>query len=153
METSRSELSEAEIVGFGNTSPPIILLRCGEDFLPMVIRVLEAKAISDGLNGHTEGRPMTHDLICNILAGVDCELKSVTIYKLERDTFYAHLNIEQKNGDGDAVDVLRIDARPSDSMAIAVRKKVPILVADSVIEEVGRTAEEVGFGSGDEDDE
>jgi len=76
---------------------------------------------------------MTHDLICNILAGLRGELKSVVIYKLENDTFYAHLNIEQKSADEQIEQVLRIDSRPSDGIAIACRVHCPIYAAEEVM--------------------
>ncbi len=113
---------------------PVVLLRNDDRVLPIVVGVAEAEAIHSALTKRDLGRPMTHDLICNLLAGLRGELKSVTIYKLENETFFAHLNIEQKNAEGEADQVLRVDTRPSDGVAIAVRVGAPILAAESVMD-------------------
>jgi hypothetical protein len=83
---------------------------------------------------------MTHDLICNLLAGLRGKLESVTIYRLENDTFFAHLNIEQRNAQGHVEQILRIDTRPSDGIAIAVRVGCPLYVAEDVMERAGQDA-------------
>ncbi len=113
---------------------PVVLLRNDDRVLPIVVGVAEAEAIHSALTKRDLGRPMTHDLICNLLAGLRGELKSVTIYKLENETFFAHLNIEQKNAEGEPDQVLRVDTRPSDGVAIAVRVAAPILAAESVMD-------------------
>ena len=98
------------------------------------VLLAEAEAIHLALAQKSLGRPMTHDLICNLLAGLGGELKSVSIYKLESETFYAHLNIEQKSPDGDVIQVIRVDSRPSDGIAIACRTNSPILAAQEVMD-------------------
>ncbi len=77
---------------------------------------------------------MTHDLVCNLLAGLRAELESVTIYKLENDTLFAHLNVKQQSPSGEIEQLLRIDSRPSDGIAIALRRQSPIYVAEEVME-------------------
>ena len=113
---------------------PVVLLRNDDRVLPIVVGIAEAEAIHSALTKRDLGRPMTHDLICNLLAGLRGELKSVTIYKLENETFFAHLNIEQKNAAGEPDQVLRVDTRPSDGVAIACRVDAPIFAAESVMD-------------------
>ena len=98
----------------------------------------EAAAIAWGLKQDKPARPMTHDLILNILAGLRGELKSVTVYKIENGTFFAYLLVEQRGAEDGIEQVLRIDTRPSDGIAIAVRAGCPIYVAEEVLDEAGR---------------
>ena len=113
---------------------PVVLLRNEERVLPIVVGIPEAHAIQVGVLEEKLGRPMTHDLVCNLLAGLRADLQSVTIYKLENDTFFANLNVEQMSSEGTVEQILRIDSRPSDGIAIAVRKKCPIFVAEEVMD-------------------
>lgn len=117
---------------------PVVLLRYEERVLPIVVGVAEADAILAALTKRNIGRPMTHDLICNLLAGLRGQLQSVAIYKLERDTFYAHLNIEQHSANGQIEQVLKVDTRPSDGIAIALRVNCPILVAPEVMDQASQ---------------
>lgn len=138
---------------------PVIILRHEDRFLPIVVGLAEAEAIQAGLMKRDLGRPMTHDLICNLLAGLRGEIKSIVIYKLENETFYAHLNIEQKNADGNVEQVLRVDSRPSDGIAIAARLNTPIFAGEQVMDEASRDIsllnieEEEDEGDDDVDDE
>ena len=93
---------------------------------------------------------MTHDLISNLFAGLRARLQSVTIYKLENDTFYAHLNVQQNSAAGEVEQILRIDSRPSDGIAIAVREKCPILVATEVMD---KAAQDVSILNADDDED
>lgn len=130
---------EVEVLGVSEgPSHPMVLLRNDDRVLPIVVGISEANAIQMGLAKEKLGRPMTHDLLCNVLAGLGGELKSVTIYKLENETFFAHLNVEQKGASGDIEQVLKVDSRPSDGVAIAVRIGCPIFVADSVMDAAGQ---------------
>ncbi len=117
---------------------PVVLLRHEDRILPIVVGIAEANAIQVGLMQEKIGRPMTHDLICNLLAGLGGALQSVSIYKLENDTFFAHLNVEQRNVDGQVAQVLRIDSRPSDGIALAIRVRCPILAAEEVMDVAGQ---------------
>lgn len=136
---------------------PLVLLRHDSRVLPILVGIPEASAIQVGLMGEKTARPMTHDLLKNILAGLRAELKSVTIYRLENDTFFAHLNVEQRNAQGTVEQVLRIDTRPSDGIAIAVRVGCPILASEEVMDSAAQDASILGPGeeelSEDEDDE
>jgi len=129
---------------------PVVLLRHEDRVLPIVVGYAEAEAIHAALTNRDWGRPMTHDLICNILAGLRGELESMTIYKLESETFFAHLNIRQKSSTGEVDQVLRVDSRPSDGIAIACRVNAPILAAQSVMDSA---AQDLSILEGAEDDD
>lgn len=147
---------EMEILGVSFTEeehPPVVLLRHGTRVLPIVIGVAEARAIHSGMAREELGRPMTHDLICNVLAGLRGQLKSVTIYKLEKETFYAHLNVEQQSLDGQVEQVLRIDSRPSDGIAVASRIGCPIYAAEEVLEIAGQDVANLGPADDEDEDE
>lgn len=132
---------EVDILGVTDTpNHHVVLLRHEDRVLPIVVGTPEAQAIYVGLHNEKLGRPMTHDLVCNLLAGLRAELESVTIYKLENDTFFAHLNVKQESVSGETEQMLRIDARPSDGIAIAVRRQCPIYVADEVMESASQDA-------------
>lgn len=139
---------EMTILGLGPLpcGNALIALQNGDEVLPIVIGPNEARAISDELWGEKSPRPMTHDLIVNLLVGLKGKLVSVEIYKLEDDTFYAYLNVtkgeEGQAADSEAVltDVLRIDCRTSDGIAIAVRVGCPIYVSQNVLDEAGQPA-------------
>ena len=119
-------------------SHPLVILRHEDRFLPIVVGTAEADAIHAALEKRDLGRPMTHDLICNLMAGLGGDLKSVIVYKLENETFYAHLNIEQSNAEGGVAQVLRVDSRPSDGIAIACRLNAPIFAAQEVMDQASQ---------------
>ena len=131
---------ELEVLGVSSESKfqPVVLLRSEDRVLPIVVGLPEADAIVAALTDRNIGRPMTHDLICNLLAGLRGELKSVTIYKLEDATFYAHLNIEQQDDSGEPMQVLRVDSRPSDGIAIACRVNAPIYASPEVMDQASQ---------------
>ncbi len=134
---------------------PVVLLRHENKVLPILVGLAEADAIQRGLLGEKTQRPMTHDLIKNVFAGLRAELKSVTIYRLENDTFYAHLNVEQHSAQGQLEQMLRIDTRPSDGIAIAVRVGCPILATEEVMNKAAQDASALVEADDveDEDDE
>jgi bifunctional DNase/RNase len=116
-----------------STNQPVILLRPDEEEMPSRVVPIwigqgEATAILLALQGIEPPRPMTHDLIANILEAVDVEVERVEITRLESGTFFAAIIIR---GEGR---VLAVDARPSDSIALAVRSRAPIFVAEEVLE-------------------
>ena len=131
---------------------PLVLLRHESRVLPILVGVGEASAIQLGLLGEKTPRPMTHDLVCNLLAGLRATLQSVTIYRLENETFFAHLNVEQRNTEGHVEQILRIDTRPSDGIAIAVRVGCPIYAAEEVMDTAAHDATILSSDE-DEDDE
>jgi bifunctional DNase/RNase len=110
---------------------PIVLLKTteGNKFLPIWIGHPEAAAILMKLQGATTPRPMTHDLVADILAQLDAHVVRITVTELRESTFYAQITVQQ---DGSEVE---IDSRPSDAIALAIRADAPIFAADEVIEE------------------
>ena len=110
---------------------PIVLLKTveGNRFLPIWIGHPEAAAILMKLQNAATPRPMTHDLVTDILSQLDAQVVRVAVTELRENTFFAQVTIQQ---DGSEIDV---DSRPSDAIALAVRAEAPIFVADDVIEE------------------
>jgi len=139
-------VSQADRSGF-----PFVLLRNESRVLPILVGPHEASAIQIVLMGETPPRPLTHDLICNLLAGLRGQLQSVNIYKLENDIFYAHLNIEQRSSLGQVEQVLRVDSRPSDGIAIAVRMQCPIFAAEEVMDAAAQDASILSSAEEEED--
>ena len=115
------------------SSERVVLLRENEQErqLPIFIHATEADAIAGELKNYHPPRPLTHDLLKNTIDALSSELQYVLINDLRENIFYAVLHIEQ---DGQSVDV---DARPSDSIALAVRVGCPIYVADHVMDLAG----------------
>src|SRR5204863_170419 len=89
----------------------------------------EAAAILMKLQGATTPRPMTHDLLTDMLAQLDARVVKITVTELRENTFYAQITVQQ---DGSEIE---IDSRPSDAIALAIRAEAPIFAADRVIEE------------------
>jgi bifunctional DNase/RNase len=112
------------------SNQPIVLLRevDGERYLPIWIGAAEATAIAYVQQGVTPPRPLTHDLLKDVLAAVGRSLVEVRITRLEDGVFYAELHL----GDDTVV-----SARPSDALAVALRTGSPILVDDGVLDEAG----------------
>ena len=110
---------------------PIVLLKTADDdkFLPIWIGHPEAAAILMRLQGATPPRPMTHDLLADVVSELQGEIVRVAVTELRDNTFYARITIVQ---DGREVDV---DSRPSDAIALAVRCDAQIFAAEDVIEE------------------
>jgi len=101
----------------------------GERQIPVVIGFTEASSIRLKISGVDVPRPMTHDLLVNVIEVLGGRLERVLIDKLVDNTFHAKLEIRSKEGE-----IKVIDARPSDSIAMAVRLKAPIFVADDVLD-------------------
>jgi bifunctional DNase/RNase len=110
---------------------PIVLLKTadGNKFLPIWIGHPEAAAILMKLQGASTPRPMTHDLVTDMLGQLDAQVIRITVTELRESTFYAQITVAQ---DGTEIEV---DSRPSDAIALAIRADAPIYVADRVIEE------------------
>ncbi len=100
----------------------------GNRQFPIMIGIVEASSIKMKLAKLKMPRPMTHDLIVSILDGLDASLRKLVIDKIEKNTFYAKLVIENSQGE-----IREIDARPSDGIALAVRSQIPIFVDESVL--------------------
>jgi uncharacterized protein len=125
---------------------PIVLLKeaVGERFLPIWIGQPEAAAIALAQQGVVTPRPMTHDLLKNILDEMAVQVSNIVITELREGTFYATINM-QRNGAA-----YEISSRPSDAIALAVRLGCKIFANEDVLEEAGIPIPE---GEGDEDDE
>ena len=110
---------------------PIVLLKTaeGNKFLPIWIGHPEAAAILMKLQGANTPRPMTHDLVTDMLSQLDARVARIAVTDLRENTFYALVTVSV---DGTEIE---IDSRPSDAIALAVRAEAPIFAADSVIEE------------------
>ena len=110
---------------------PIVLLKTidGNKFLPIWIGHPEAAAILMKLQGATTPRPMTHDLIGELINELDAQCTRVSVTELKDNTFYASITL-RVNGQE-----LEIDSRPSDALAVAVRTSAPIFAAEEVIQE------------------
>ena len=126
-------MSEMRVIGIRMEQPtnqPVLLLREaeGERYLPIWIGLPEANAIQLEQQGVEPTRPMTHDLIKNVITALGRTLKEIRIVDLQEGTFYADLVF-----DGD----LRVSARPSDSVAIALRVGCPIYAEEAVLAEAG----------------
>ena len=110
------------------TNMPIVILKDtnGETVLPIWVGIYEANAIALEIEKVTTPRPMTHDLIKNVLVGLDTQVHKVVVTELREDTFYAVIWIERQGS------VISIDSRPSDALALALRVDCPIFVEDDV---------------------
>jgi len=110
---------------------PIVLLKTaeGNKFLPIWIGHPEAAAILMKLQGASTPRPMTHDLVTDMLGHLDARVVRIAVTELRDNTFYALITVSV---DGTEIE---IDSRPSDAIALAVRADAPIFAADAVIEE------------------
>src|SRR5215471_2655567 len=108
---------------------PIVILKDvgGETVLPIWVGVYEANAIALEMEKVTTPRPMTHDLIKNVLMGLETQVHKVVVTELKEDTFYAVIWLERGG------EVISIDSRPSDALALALRVDCPIFVDDIVL--------------------
>ncbi len=111
------------------TNVPIVILKGldGNTLLPIWVGVYEANAIALEIEKISTPRPMTHDLIKNVLNGLNCSVHKVVVNQLKDDTFYAVIWLER---DGK---LICIDSRPSDALALALRTDSPIFVDEEVI--------------------
>ena len=153
--TEREALSMREMVIYGVSfdmvgKQPIVLLKTadGNRFLPIWIGHPEAAAILVKLQNAASARPMTHDLLNDVVGQLDAEVISIAVTEMRENTYYARITL-QRNGSE-----IEVDSRPSDAIALAVRSGAKIYVADDVIEESGvefegdASDEEIAAGAG-----
>jgi len=134
MEYIRVEIASLSLVPSGGGSCAIVLRETdGSRFLPVVIGLLEAQAIAVKIQGMPMPRPLTHDLLNAVMLEVKCKLQRVTIDNVREGTFFATMEIDH---DGR---IFKIDSRPSDAIALAVRSSAPIFVAEHVMDKAGAT--------------
>jgi len=129
-----NNLIQVKVIGFSPTQQPggfAVFLQGMDDkrCLPIIVGSAEAQAISMMLNPEPPPRPMTHDTFKFIIDSLRGEITKVVITKIEENTFYA--DIYFKNAEGDS---FQLDARPSDSIAIALKNSVPIFVSAELMD-------------------
>jgi len=112
------------------TNMPIVILRDkeGQRVLPIWVGIFEANAIALQIENIATPRPMTHDLLRNVIEDLKASVQKVVVCDLQENTFYALIYLSL-NGD-----TLAVDARPSDAIALALRTRAPIFVEDAVID-------------------
>lgn len=127
-EASDNKLVEVRVAHLGldrNTNTPVVILqeKEGPRVLPIWIGPSEASAIAMELAGIKFSRPLTHDLLKQVIVGLGGELRRVLITSVRENTYYAELHIYRQE------DVIQVDARPSDSIAVALRLNAPIFTS------------------------
>ncbi|MBN2542216.1 bifunctional nuclease family protein [bacterium] len=124
----------------GNSPVVLLTTRNSEEVLPIWIGSAEALAIATGLSGAKPMRPMTHDLLCSILDGIGTKLEKVVITSLKNNTYFALIYLQSS-----AHEMVVIDARPSDSIAIALKTKADVYISDDVptLSHKGKTAQDL----------
>jgi hypothetical protein len=112
------------------TNMPIVVLKdlSGDTVLPIWVGIYEANAIALEIEKVTTPRPMTHDLIKTLLLGLDTHMKKVVVSELRDDTFYAVIWLERSGN------LISVDSRPSDALALALRHDCPIYVEEKVLQ-------------------
>ena len=122
---------------------PIVLLKTVDEdrFLPIWIGHAEAAAILMKLQGATPPRPMTHDLLTDLVTELKGEVVRITVTELRDNTYFARITLVQDGKE------LEVDSRPSDAIALAVRCDAQIFASDDVVDESG-----IEFQAGDEDE-
>lgn len=127
------------------TNMPIVILKdSNNSVLPIWVGIYEANAIALEIEKIQTPRPMTHDLLRNVLTGLDAVVKKIVVTELKDDTFYALVWLE-RNGH-----TIAIDSRPSDALALALRTDAPIFVEESVLKS-SKIANAVANKAGNED--
>jgi bifunctional DNase/RNase len=118
------------------TNMPIVILKdvAGNTVLPIWVGIYEANAIALEIEKVSTPRPMTHDLLKNMLLGLHAGIRKVVVSELKEDTFYALIWVERGG------ELISIDSRPSDALALALRLDCPIFVEDSVLKSSKTTA-------------
>ena len=115
-----------------NKTPVVILKELnGDRYLPILIGMFEASAIEMGIRETPLPRPMTHDLLSNIINQLHLTVEYIIITKIEDSTFYANIVLYREN------DTFEIDSRPSDAIALAIRTHSPILVEEKILAKAG----------------
>lgn len=111
------------------TNMPIVILKdvAGNTVLPIWVGIYEANAIALEIEKVSTPRPMTHDLLKNMLLGLHAGIQKVVVSELKEDTFYALIWVERGG------ELISIDSRPSDALALALRLDCPIFVEDTVL--------------------
>ena len=128
---------------FTNTPIVILLDKEGQRVLPIWVGVFEANAIAQQIENVAPERPMTHDLLRNVIRDLNASVQKIVVSDLQQNTFYALIHLHTPAGP------VAIDARPSDAIALALRTRAPILVDEKVID----NAKSVDFANDKQDSE
>ena len=139
---------EADVVGVGTGSAPggdvpAVILSARGEYVPIFVSADQAQSIGLALEGEAFDRPLTHDLLVEVLTEFGGAIDRVRVDDLRDGTFYAKIDAERYE-DGEPEGFV-FDARPSDALALAVRVDCPIIVSDAVIDEAGRSPDSVRF--------
>jgi bifunctional DNase/RNase len=121
-----------------STNSYVVVLqeRDGVRLLPIWIGQPEAESIVMHMHNVKRARPLTHDLVRSLIVGMGAQLRRVQITRVEKSTYYAELHVQR------GTELVQIDARPSDSIAVALRLSAPIFAAESLLVEPGDDTEE-----------
>lgn len=137
---------EAIRVSLMNYNRVVVLKEKDADrYLTIYIGAAEADAIAIRLQDVSVARPMTHDLLTNVMQELGARVTRVVVSEVKNDTYFARLFLLVNDEE------LEIDSRPSDAIALAVRSEAPIFVADEVIDQAGVLLDDEGMVSGDEE--
>ena len=117
-----SEIHEQQVIALKEVD--------GDRSFPIVIGIFEATSIDRRVKGTSSPRPLTHDLVASVIDHMGGELRDICISELRDHTYFAKLRIRQEG------ELIEVDCRPSDAIALAVTAKVPIYVAEDVLGEV-----------------
>jgi hypothetical protein len=148
-------LREAEVKGIGvgvdeeGSNVPAIILSARDEVLPIVVTSDQAQAIQLALSGEPFERPLTHDLLVEMITEFGGAIDSIRVDDLADGTFYAKVDAERY--DDGKPERFVFDARPSDAVALAVRVDCPIMVSDEVLDSAGRSPDSFDIELGDED--
>jgi bifunctional DNase/RNase len=130
-------------VGTAGNDTHAVVVEAGGRYLPVMITGDQARSIQIGLSGEDFERPLTHDLLLTSINEMGGALDRIVIDDLMNGTFYAKIHVERYDK-GEREEFV-IDARPSDAVALSVRSESPIEVSEEVMEEAGRTEDEIEF--------
>jgi hypothetical protein len=134
-------------VGEGGTDTPVVMLEADGRVVPIFISTDQARSIQHALDRDPFDRPLTHDLLVEMVGEFGAAIDRVRIDALAGGTFMAKIGAEQyRDGERRAI---TFDARPSDAIAIALRLDCPIQVSDDVLEDAGRPPEEFDVAGGE----
>jgi bifunctional DNase/RNase len=138
---------DAEVTGIGmgvgpdGKNVPAVILTARDEYLPIFITTDQAQSIRHALSGEPFERPLTHDLLVEMIAEFGGAIDAIRIDELADGTFYAKIDAE-RYVDGEP-ETFAFDARPSDAIALAVRSECPITVSDEILDAAGRDPEEI----------
>jgi len=128
------ELREIQIVDDPTRHQVVVLAeKNGHRAFPIYIGLFEASAMDLAVHGQKAPRPMTHDLIYNLLEGLNAQLVEVRVDELRNETFFGKLVVQRADGD-----MVLIDSRPSDALILAAKSGLPVFVEEQVLDEVCR---------------